>query len=1413
MNKKYKKQAKVAMAVALATTSVASSAGNVFAQKESEADIYNSVDTKELNEEQEELSLDEVVEEEQLKELNEVLEVEDAVQESSKEERATGDVVINSTNFPDETFREYISNNFDSDGDGVLSIAELEAVTQINVKGMQEITSLEGIGYFVALDTLHCSSTSITNLDLSKNRRLNAVYCSNTPLTNIDISKNNLLLLEMNNNEELTNIDVSNNRSLRWFYIRNNKISNLDVSMLTRLVTLNCGKTQITNLDISNNPILEVLAFDNTAITDIDTSQNPELQYLSCYESSIKNLDVSNNSELGILLCNNTSITNLDVRNNLRLTELNCAFTSITDLDVSNNTLLRELRCNNTQVPSLDLSNHRRLELLNCEFTPITNLDVSQSPNLRDLNCNNTGLMGLDVSNNRVLLNFKCLNNQLAWLHIGDHDSIYAVQKSDSVIDIGEIDITFNIQERFPGIDPNRILSIEGAEIDKATGIVSKYNNGVPISYVYDCGISYFKTEKLNVTLNFTKILRDSTITINSVLNKVYDGQPMADPTNIVKTGSSGDVTFEWFRKDGRGQWVSLGNQAPVNAGEYGVKAHLAADQNYAGADSGEPTPFTITQEVSSITINSYNGKEYDGTPVSNPTNISKTGSDGAVTFEWFRKTADGNWESLGEEAPTNAGEYGVKAHLAADQNYAGADSGEPTPFTITQAVSSITINSYKGKEYDGTPVSNPTDIRRTDNNATVTFKYYRVDGITEIAAPSEVGSYKVKAFLSGDANYVDSESNFVDFSIVAASTTINLTYEDQIYTGNPVANPQYTVEGSTGAVTIEWYEANDLTTPLTQAPTNVGSYVVKVVVAGTSTHDGASATASFEITPATSTISINRYDGKMYDGTPVSNPTDIATAGSDGAVTFEWFVKTEDGNWAPLEQAPVNVGNYGVKAHLAANQNYTAADSGEPTPFEITQATSSISINSYDGKVYDGNPVSDPTDITRTQNTATVTFKYYRADDTTTEIPAPSEVGAYKVKAFLSGDANYTDSESNFFDFNIAALGTTITLTYGNQVYTGNPVADPQYTVEGSTGAVTIEWYEASDLTTPLTQAPTNVGSYVVKVSVAGTDTHTGASKMVSFEITKATSTISIHNYEGKVYDGTPISNPTDIRVKGSTGAVTIEWYKEDGTKLEGAPMNAGSYKVKAILAGDANYEGAETEQEIIISKVPNAWTTELSIHDWVYGEEANTPQAESQFGTVTYTYSTSEDGVYTDTVPSDAGTYWVKATVEATDNYEGLEAKVSFMIDKANSSITIDTNLNKEYDGQPVNSPAITQVGSQSTPVYEWYVKNEGTVRTDTWTKLAEAPVEVGNYKLVVSVAEDINYYGAMAEVEFSIKAAQSESIPTPGEDSNVEPEDTIEGVQTGDTTQVGLWTVLAGLAAGIMVFFTNKKRKEEK
>ena len=131
----------------------------------------------------------------------------------------TEDVKIDETNFPDDTFRDYVKNNCDKNRDGYLSEEEIKAVTKIDVP--KTLTKdLTGIEYITELKTLDCSSSYLTELDLSKNTALMDLDCSNsflttldvsgcTALTDLDCSSNDLTTLDVSQNTVLENLDCS----------------------------------------------------------------------------------------------------------------------------------------------------------------------------------------------------------------------------------------------------------------------------------------------------------------------------------------------------------------------------------------------------------------------------------------------------------------------------------------------------------------------------------------------------------------------------------------------------------------------------------------------------------------------------------------------------------------------------------------------------------------------------------------------------------------------------------------------------------------------------------------------------------------------------------------------------------------------------------------------------------------------------------------------------------------------------------------------------------------------------------------------------------------------------------------------------------------------------------------------------
>ena len=229
-----------------------------------------------------------------------------------------GDIAIDGDHFQDETFRNYVSENFDNDKDGKLSEKEIDNVTGINVS-LSEIESLKGIEYFSKLTYLDCY------------------------------------------NNELTNLDVSKNTELRMLNCHSNRLRSLDVSQNTALTELGCSSNQLTSLDVSQNTALTNLVCFNNQLTSLDVSKNELLLFFYCYNNQLSSLDVSQNTELIRLNCYSNRLRSLDVSQNTALTELVCSSNQLTSLDVSQNTALESLWCEHNQLTSLDISNCKNL--------------------------------------------------------------------------------------------------------------------------------------------------------------------------------------------------------------------------------------------------------------------------------------------------------------------------------------------------------------------------------------------------------------------------------------------------------------------------------------------------------------------------------------------------------------------------------------------------------------------------------------------------------------------------------------------------------------------------------------------------------------------------------------------------------------------------------------------------------------------------------------------------------------------------------------------------------------------------------------------------------------------------------------------------------------------------------------------
>lgn len=143
-----------------------------------------------------------------------------------------------------------------------------------------------------------------------------------------------------------------------------------------------------------------------------------------------------------------------------------------------------------------------------------------------------------------------------------------------------------------------------------------------------------------------------------------------------------------------------------------------------------------------------------------------------------------------------------------------------------------------------------------------------------------------------------------------------------------------------------------------------------------------------------------------------------------------------------------------------------------------------------------------------------------------------------------------------------------------------------------------------------------------------------------------------------------------------------------------------------------------------------------------------------------------------------------------------EMMQVTLHLNVKKGDSLITLNKDLSKTYDGQPIelSETDFTVIGS-SKPVTILYEEK----REDSWVKLNSAPREVGTYRVKISVGEDEFYHSAEIVKEFEITEVET-AVPH-------------EVPPTGDMNPIGFNIGILLVSAGAIVYSmkrNNKKRK---
>lgn len=414
------------------------------------------------------------------------------------------------------------------------------------------------------------------------------------------------------------------------------------------------------------------------------------------------------------------------------------------------------------------------------------------------------------------------------------------------------------------------------------------------------------------------------------------------------------------------------------------------------------------------------------------------------------------------------------------------------------------------------------------------------------------------------------------------------------------------------------------------------------------------------------------------------------------------------------------------------------------------------------------------------------------------TEIPFTISKKDVSISGLIAADRLYDGTKT------ISLSGGTLNGVIGNDLTIGIPtsgtMADPDV---GNSKAVKVDWGL-------IVAVPVTFDSYTFK-DITG----------VTANITKATGNdvtvsqdISVAN---KTYDGQPASysGTLKITINGqvitpTAGDISYEWQDANGQKIDAAPSDAGSYKLK-VSVNNANYETSKTYDFKI---APKAITVKPADAPMKIGDTV--PAFTLEYSGLIEKETLKSDAALkcrnngADVDGTKAGTYDIVWT-----NMEDTVFSIGANGGKPGNYTVTRTSPGKLTVGPlSIIQDSLTEGGADNS--YRQVLKAGGVnSKVDlTWTikegslpdglKLDEETgvisgktTKAGAYKFTVGLTDE---YGNTAEKAFSIKVAAAG-------------EETTSGVKTGDDSNMMLWSIMALIAlcgAGYTTYvFRNKRR----
>lgn len=810
-------------------------------------------------------------------------------------------------------------------------------------------------------------------------------------------------------------------------------------------------------------------------------------------------------------------------------------------------------------------------------------------------------------------------------------------------------------------------------------------------------------------------------------------------PNLPVAVPAYGEVVFTYYQFVD-GSYVIV--EAPgylTNAGTYYVTAKVdaSADGNYGAlAETGyydfEILKADYSQSDIEAIIWGNTTVEYTGQPQSPIAVNLPAGLDGIT---------------LGYEVEerTDAGTYTLKVTFSTSSPNYNVPSDGTVEFEITAKVVEVDWCednfTYNGENQSGYVAATYTDINGDEQPLEISvsggeFIYVNEDGYTFTAAMPE-----------GVTNYVLPEDASAVFHILPAEVTVTIGNQSATYTGSDLSGE---LDDSMYDVTAGKVYNDDLEITL---------YITsgEAVAAGPYTIGGTSANANYSVTFIPGVfmveglgIEVEITPGGGTFGGEITEATAEVVGGTPDGVTLviTYTGRANDGTeYVNSESAPTQAGTYTVRVTVGGNTNYYISGIDVAT---MIIARAYVPLPDIDSKPYNGS--AQTADIA---DNALYTFE--QGDDWI-------DAGSYEIVFTLTDSNNYRwesasgDTATAIFQITRAEISVTapVVPSSGQQYTYGDTVSPSGSTVLSGGQTVTFAqpyYVYSADPNSGYTAAvPTEVGVYYVRAAVAATDNYSGAtSAYVMFEIVRAEVKLPELEYETSVYDGTEQTNLLSGYISSAMaidiGSLTAT-TEESGLELRATVV--GVYKITITLNDSHNYVWAGGEDTLtltweITQATENAVTVTVTGGGTVYGNAlevvVGAAFGEDAATLAWYADNNGERGELLTGQPTDAGTYWVVATIEDTENYVGGEGSAQFTITPAQVTAPVFSGEDVSYDGEAhtasvsgVNT-SLMDIDSESTLVYSggsWII---------TETDAAE-------YTITVSLLDTHNYVWADGE-----------------------------------------------------------------